>query len=241
MARRYRRRRTRRRSRRRGPPRYGQRVPRAPLFGRRRVIKLRYANSGQFNLAAPGPPDEWLCRSYRANSAGCPEVLPGGTLGPVPAGWNLIAPLFSKCFTLSSKISLVFLPNDRLHSAIPWVEKSQLSLDGLPSPALAQVLDGKFIRYGFYSSGNAGTGKITKSMRSYTKSWFSVKDVLDDQTLAQDIPVNPALTPPPEREVFYNAGWCNTHLTPAVTNQTPVDFCVTIDFLCVFTEPRDVT
>lgn len=230
-----------RRRRRRRSSRYGQRVPRAPLFGKRRIVKMRYAASGQFNLVGGGGPDEWICRSYRANSAGCPEVIPGGALGPVPEGWNLIAPLFRRAFTLSCKINVVYLPNDRLHSAIPWIEKSQLSLDGLPSPSLEQVLDGKFCTYGYYASGNAGVGKISKKMTCYTKSWFSVKDVLDDTSLSQEIPPNPALTPPPERVVFYNTGWANTHNVDPVIDQRPVDFVAVLDYVVMFTEPRDVT
>lgn len=206
----------------------------APLFGKRKVVRLRYSQTGQLQLG-PGAFDEWVCKSYRANAAGRPAVSGSVTL---PEGWDLISPLFSRAYTLCSKITVVWLPGSVGHSACPWVEKSTVALDGQNSPQLQQILANKFVNYGFYASGAGGTGKLQRSMKFSTKSWFSTRDVLDDTDLSQEIPLDGLPPVPPAREAYYNVGWTTTHSTTQETANR--DFLVIIDYVVAFVGPRNV-
>jgi len=194
---------------------------------------MRYSESGQF-ITDGGAIDRWFCRSYRANAAGRPGVSP--TSVGLPHGWGLISPLFARAFTLSSKITLVCVPGE-VHSAVPWIEKSTVALAGAASPNLESILANKFVSWGFYSSGAAGTGNVKRRMSCSTKKWFAVKDVTDDAGLAQDIPLTGTVPDPPEREVFYNTGWTTTHDTVIQTGN--IDFFVIIDYVVLFCEPRN--
>lgn len=236
MARRYRKRNYRRRRR-----RYMKRRPviqRGPLFGHYKVVKMRASEAGQLTVGTlPGPPptDKWVCRSFLANAAGQPS---NQNAGIQPEGWQLIAPLFQRAYTLSSKISVRFLPSDIAHSGIGFVEKSNANLGGIVAPDINQIVANKYCRYGFYGAGAGNSSRTAKNYTFSTKRWFNVSDVKDNDDLAQDI-INPtAAILPPERVCYYNFGWSDTHETSLGTSN--MDYLVVCDYIVLFTGPRNV-
>lgn len=236
MARRFRKRRPRRRRRYRRR-RYNPRnrvLAKAPLFGKMKLVKLRFSESGQLPVEVAGTPpaDKWRCVSYGANAAGKPSVVSEAK----PEGWGLISPLFQRAYTLSSRIIVTWLPSAGAHSAVPWVEKSTTSLATLLSPDLNQVLANKFVNYGISTNNPSGNSKIQKKMGFSTKKWFSCKDVLDAEEFSQDTSTIPTL--PPNRPAYYNIGWTTTHPTQQGTQN--IDFVVTIDYLVAFVGANNV-
>lgn len=211
-------------------------IARAPLFGKYKVAKLRFCQSGLLNVTDTGGFDQWVVRSFRANSAGNPSISDPGIL---PEGWGLLAPLFQNAYTLGSKITVQWLPNTVSSAGVPWVEKSTVNLDGQLSPALDEVLANKYVRYGLYGAGD-GMSAITKKTYSFsTKRWFNVKDVKDNEDLSQVIVPDQILPIPAEREAFWNVGWASTFPTTAGTN--PMPYFVIIDYIVLFCGPRNVS
>lgn len=210
-------------------------IARAPLFGKRKLVKMRFSESGQLPVevgAGPPPQDKWRCVSYGANAAGKPSVVSEAK----PEGWGLIAPLFQRAYTLSSRIIVTWLPSTGAHSAVPWVEKSTTSLATLLSPDLNQVLANKFVNYGISTNSPSGNSKIQKKLGFSTKKWFSVKDVMDAEEFSQDTSTSPTL--PPNRPAYYNIGWTTTH--PTQQGTANIDYVVTIDYLVMFVGPNNV-
>ncbi len=228
----YRRRRRRRRRRRYRRSKTAMTIAKGPLFGKRRLIKFRHAFAGQIQVVPGGGgqgQDIWQCFAFSANGAAKPNVFDNAK----PSGFAAVAPLFAECYTLSSKIIVNYLPSQTAHSAMPWVEKSSVSLNGDASPAAALVVNNRYVNWGL-SPQNAGGGqKITRSMKFSTKKWFSVDDVTDNADLSQSTLVtNPA---PPARQAYYNVGWQTTHNT--VSGTQSIDIFVLIDYICLLTTP----
>jgi len=235
---RHRRNRRRRRGRRRR--RFMRRRPvisRGPLFGKYKVVKLRFSQAGQLLATNTGPSDgdKWIVRSFMANGAGTPSL---SNPGAQPEGFGLLAPLFQRVYTLGSKITFTVLPPDPAHSGICYLEKSTQNLDGTLSPDIQEVLANKYCRYGFYGNGPGNSSKIQKSYSFSTKRWFNVKDVKDNDDLGQDINISGTPLAPPERTAYFNCGWANTHPTSAQTGSR--DYVVVVDFICLFVGPRNV-
>jgi len=224
--RRFRRRRRRRRRRFKRAPI----IARAPLFGKFKVVKLRYCTSGQLT---PDPSGTFMvAHSVRPNSAASPNPLANSD---TPQGWNLLAPLYEHHFTLGSKTTITFLPNGNTHSGIAFAEKSNISLNNLPSPTLHDLLSNRYVRYRMYGSGpgNAGVTKITYPFS--TKKWFNVADVKDVVTLR-------AINSPgsaPVDEAYMNFGYQFTHPRTGLNATDFIDYCVVMDFIVLFTEPQN--
>ena len=228
--RRFRRRRRRRRGRR---SKSAMTIAKGPLFGKRKLVKFRYAHSGQLIVQTTPTGDKWGCETFGANAAGKPNVVNN----ELPAGWQNVAPLFKLCYTLSSKITVNFLPSQTAHSAIPWVEKSTVPLVGSLSPDANQVVNNRYVNWGLSPQNPGGSQKLQRSMTFSTKKWFSVNDVTDDDDLSQN--TQSLTVPSPAREAFFNIGWVTTH--PATSGTQNIDFFLVQEFLCVLVEPVNVS
>lgn len=229
---RRRRRRRRRRFMRRRPV-----IQRGPLFGKYKVVKLRFSQAGQLLATNTGPPDldKWVVRSFIANGAGTPSV---SNPGAQPEGFGLLAPLFQRVYTLGSRITWTVLPPAVAHSGICYLEKSTQNLDGTLSPNIEAVLANKYCRYGYYGNGPGNISKIQKSYTFSTKRWFNCKDVKDNTDLGQDINISGTPLAPPERSAYFNVGWANTH--PSSDQTGARDYVCVIDYICLFVGPRNV-
>ena len=208
-------------------------IAKGPLFSKRKLVKFRYAHSGQIIVEATPTGDKWGCETFGANSAGKPNVVNN----ELPAGWQNVAPLFKNCYTLSSKITVNFLPSQTAHSAIPWVEKSTVPLVGTLSPDAQQVVNNRYINWGLSPQNAGGSQKLQRSMKFSTKKWFSVSDVTDDDDFAQN--TQSLTVPAPNREAYYNLSWTTTH--PATSGTQNIDYFVVIDYLCILVEPVNVS
>lgn len=208
-------------------------IARGPLMGKRKLVKLRYAYSSQLFVTASPSGDKWTCITFSANGAGKPDV----TNNSLPAGWLNVAPLFKECYTLSSKITVNFLPSQTAHSAIPWVEKSTVPLAGLLSPDAQDVVNNRYVNWGLSPQNPGGSQKLQRSMTFSTKKWFSVSDVTDDDDFGQNTQGTPV--PAPNREAYYNVGWCTTH--PSTSGSQSIDIFCVVDFLCLLVQPVNVS
>ncbi len=225
-------RRRRRRSRRR-VSRRRFRISRAPLFGKTKRVRLRYAESGQF-LPDPATTNTYLVKSFYMNGVNSPSL---NMIGATPEGWANISPLFKKVYVLGSKITANFLPANNAHSSVFYCDKSTVSLNNLSSPPLPQILDNRYVSWNLYGSGRGNASKAIVSMKNSTKSWFTVSDVLDDDNLASDTQTT---GPPsiPERVGYYNLGIAPTH--GGTITLPPIDYLVVIDYICQFVEPVNI-
>ena len=211
-------------------------IQRGPLFGKFKLVKLRFSQAGQLlvtNTGAEG--DKWIVRTFMANACGTPSL---SNPGAKPEGFDLIAPLFERVYTLGSRITWTVLPPSNAHSGIGFLEKSTANLDGQLSPGINQVIANKYCRYGFYGAGPGNISKIQLKYNFSTKSWFHVRDVKDVDELGQDINATGNPTAPPARQAYFNMGWANTHATSQQTNNR--DYVVVIDYMCLFVGPRNV-
>lgn len=232
MARRYRKRRRRRSSRRR------RRFAAKPiLFGKHKCVKLRTCVAGALGVSSQTVGGtRFVCISFSANAGGTPFPLSPALR---PAGFDLLQPMFANAFTLGSKISVTWLPNTSTHSIIPWIETSTANLVGLRSPDLEQVLNNKFISYGMYATGAGNSSLIKRTRRFSTKKWFSVADVKDNEDLSQILSSTGAPPTLPVRNAYYNVGASMTHnMTDTTMGQ--LDYVVQIEYVVLFTEPRNV-
>lgn len=226
-----RKRRTRRRRRRRR--RYARRpmISRAPLFGKFKAVKLRYCTAGR--LVPDGTGTLFPCAAIRANAPGAPNPDNNSVTSK---GWTNVAPLYEKCYCLGSKISVSFMPGAASHSAIFFVQKSNESLASLPAPPLEQILSTRYVRSKLYGSGRGSASHLKITYPFSAKKWFSVKDVKDNIQLSS--PPFPGSTDNrPDRIAYFNFGYNVTHATSA----GGIDYVAVIDYLCLFTEPVDVT
>lgn len=232
----YRRRRRRRRRRRYRRSKTAMTIARGPLFGKRRLLKLRSSFSGQIQVVPNGGPageDVWQCITFSANGAAKPNVFDNH----LPAGFANVAPLFEDIYTLSSKIHVNFLPSQTAHSAIPWVEKSAVSLNGSIGPTAQQVLDNRYVSWGLSPQNPGGGQKISRTMKFSTKKWFTVDDVTDNSDLGQKtLTSTPAA---PARQAYYNVSWVTTH--PTVSGTQSVDVFVVLDYIVLLCTPINVT
>ncbi len=209
------------------------RISRAPLFGKTKRVRLRFAESGQF-VPDPLNPNSYLVKTYYMNGVNSPSL---NVIGSTPEGWANISPLFKKVYVLGSKLTANFLPANNAHSCIFYCDKSTVSLNGLLSPPLSQVLDNRYVSWNLYGSGRGNASKAIVRMKNSTKSWFTVKDVLDDDNLSSDTQIS---GPPsiPERTAYYNVGIAPTH--GGSITLPPIDYLVVIDYICQFVEPVNI-
>jgi len=236
MPRKYRKRRRRRNYRRK---RSGRSIlARAPLFGKSKMVKLCFCQAGQLIPGSDGTNNRWLVSSYHANAAGQPSTSDPSLR---PAGWDLIAPLFQVATTFGSKISVTWLPSSspNQHSMIPYIDKSTADIGGTLSPDLQQILNNKFVTYGLYANGPGNSSVIKRNMKFSTKKWFNLADVKDVDEIAQPLPPSGGIVILPQRKAFLNVGCSTTHTISTALSR--VDFVVVIDYLVLFSSPRNVS
>jgi len=213
-------------------------LARAPLFGKSKMVKLRFCQAGQLSPGTSGGFTRWLVTSFNANAAGQSSVADPSLQ---PAGWNLIAPLFQTATTYGCKMSVTWLPSNSTsqHSMIPYIDKSTENIGGTLSPDLQQILNNKFVTYGLYANGPGNSSVIKRQMKFSTKSWFNLSDVKDVDEIAQPLPSTGGVVPLPTRRAFLNVGCSTTH--PISTGLSQIDVVFVIDYLVLFTEPRNVS
>lgn len=206
-------------------------ISRAPLFGKYKIVKVRYCTSGQIS---PDPSGVfYVAQTLRANAPASPNPI---APSDVPEGWNLISPLYNKAVCLGSKLNLTFLPGNPIHSGVMYVEKSNEALNLLPSPNLNQLLANRYIRYKYYGSGRGNSSHLRITYPFSTKSWFSVKDVRDDPSLA-------SFTAPatlPLHRAYWNFGYQHTHSITGLGVADRIDFVAVVDYIVLFKEPVNV-
>ncbi len=201
-------------------------ISRAPLFGKYKAVKLRYCASGQLSPDSSGflP----IVQSYRANMAATPDPqIPGA----VPEGWSTISRLYARCYTLGSKITVTFLPNNAQHSSVFFVAKSNVNLTTQVAPNLSTLLADRYIRYRYYGSGRGNAARTAITYPFSSKKWFTVSNVKDNIALSQ----HTGTLTLAQRAAYFNVGFQLTH-NPGTT-LTDVDYVIVIDYLCLFTEP----
>ncbi len=202
--------------------------PSRVLFGNSKVVKLRYCWAGQIGNLLGVP----FVQSFVCNGIWDPNI--GALGGGQPRGFDQLFSMYERCHVSNSKIRVNFMPEGVSatgdhHPIICYITTSSSG-----TPVVLGYRDALEQRNVSSRPWNAGQGALGTTITKHfnTARHFNKVDILDDRQFANFSYANPVES----HMAYWNISIAPTHATVEVP---VVDIIVTIDYTCIFHDPKN--
>lgn len=189
----------------------------------RMVAKLRYADHHQITWGSVLTENDYI---YRANSLFDPDLTGSGHQ---PRGFDQYMQMYDHYTVVGAKCTVTFTNESTSNASMPIVCAVALTDNNIPITAkYSDIMERADINSGVIAHPEGGNATCKRSVGFGAKKFFGRTNIMDNDDLKGDAVSNPA-----EQAYFHILNSIS-----ALSTDRGVNLGVVIDYLVVFTEPK---